>query len=514
MTTKSFLIQPKLTINTPGDVYEQEADAMANKVMRMANGSSQTMSSDIMRKESSANMGMPVSNSFVNNLNNSKGSGSTLPKSTKGFMENAFSTDFSNVKIHNDAKANNLSQNINAKAFTHGNDIYFGAGQYSPNSYSGKSLLAHELTHTLQQSGQIQRAPMPEPDTVTNLDNYAATTRQNIIYDGGLQIQNLSMYFQKGVVMDVRDGYNVSYVINGLDASESWLVGPLKAILLYSFYFEKSNTDDAITNQTTIQNIDMSGQQKPKVKDDDPVVYGPNARFRLTATSFDNSTINKVSTKNVQLMAEKIGNVTAAVASTEKPEDRRKRFDTTYQITNAKPISNDPLADNSDAMNDAKYDAVIEALDHLPATLLAQAKGISIHLGQSAKGPDGEAAEYISGTTATKRTITAYGDFFKATAEQRVFLMVHEFGHALDFRPNEGPGGNSKPSLSQGAAKDSFGEALKKDGGVKKGMSTYALTKSSEKEYFAEAFTMYINQPNTLKALRPNIYAYFLAKYP
>ncbi len=181
------IIHPKLYINSPGDKYEQEADAMANKVMRMPSIESKGMASSssligasiqrkcasceeeqkrkqIMRKEAGNFSGIQVSNSFSSSLNASKGAGSTLPKSTKSFMENAFSTDFSNVKIHNDSQAHQMSQSINAKAFTHGHDIYFGSGQFNPNSYSGKSLLAHELTHTLQQWGVINKDTLQRQD--------------------------------------------------------------------------------------------------------------------------------------------------------------------------------------------------------------------------------------------------------------------------------------------------------------------------------------------------------------
>ena len=176
---KKEVIQPKLSINRPGDEYEQEADAMAEKVMRTpANGTDFTPKTGIigasiqrkcaaceeeekqkkiMRKETGGLGGSVVSNLFSSTLNSTKGGGTTLPQSTRGFMENAFSTDFTNVRIHNDSQANQMSQSINAKAFTHGNDIYFGAGQYAPNTYSGKSLLAHELTHTMQQGMTIER---------------------------------------------------------------------------------------------------------------------------------------------------------------------------------------------------------------------------------------------------------------------------------------------------------------------------------------------------------------------
>ncbi|MGB3344300.1 MAG: DUF4157 domain-containing protein [Aequorivita sp.] len=169
-------VQPKLAINTPSDIYEQEADAMADKVMRLS--ADETMhqpqpgtgligrsvqrkcskceeeeekKNPIMRKAENGSPGIPVSSSFSSSLNASKGGGSPIPTDTRNFMENTFSTDFSGVRIHTDRNAAEMSSRINAKAFTHGSDIYFNKGQYNPGSAEGKHLLAHELVHTLQQ---------------------------------------------------------------------------------------------------------------------------------------------------------------------------------------------------------------------------------------------------------------------------------------------------------------------------------------------------------------------------
>jgi hypothetical protein len=70
-----------------------------------------------------------------------------MDANTQSFMSSRFATDFSNVKIHTDGEAVQMNRELNAKAFTTGNDIYFSEGQYQPNSDSGKHLLAHELTH-------------------------------------------------------------------------------------------------------------------------------------------------------------------------------------------------------------------------------------------------------------------------------------------------------------------------------------------------------------------------------
>jgi hypothetical protein len=262
-----------------------------------------------------------------------------------------------------------------------------------------------------------------------------------------------------------------------------------------------------------VQHLDLSGETNPA----DAKVTGPNAIVRFTSTEFDASGKGAKRMKNVQLAIEKLSNFTAST-STETPAQKRQRYETTYQITNAVPVRNDPLGDPPETMSDAKFDQVLEALDIVPTGILSQAKGIPIHLGQSQKGPKNESAEYSQvrpkGSTDWKRRITVYGDFFSATLPQKAFIMAHEFGHALDFRPNEGTGGKGGEVLSADKTKGAFREALGKDGGLGKGVSDYAKTKTEESEYFAEAFSLYINQPATLKAIRPNIYAYFLAKYP
>lgn len=88
---------------------------------------------------------------FEQSLSSSKGGGSPLPSDTRQFMESRFGADFSGVKIHTGTTAENLSTSIHAQAFTHGNDIYFNSGKYSPQTADGGVLLAHELTHTIQQ---------------------------------------------------------------------------------------------------------------------------------------------------------------------------------------------------------------------------------------------------------------------------------------------------------------------------------------------------------------------------
>jgi hypothetical protein len=179
-------IQPKLSVNRPNDPYERQADAMANHVMNVSMSrqspffppkptapavqlkcaacaaTEQEEEGSVMR-EAEAGAGTPVSSSLAAGLSSTKGGGAPLSGGARQFMETAFGADFSSVRIHADGSAADMSRSIQAKAFTHGNDIYFNSGQYQPDSPHGQHLLAHELTHVLQQGGSegaglIQRA--------------------------------------------------------------------------------------------------------------------------------------------------------------------------------------------------------------------------------------------------------------------------------------------------------------------------------------------------------------------
>ena len=90
-------------------------------------------------------------------LSNRKGNGSPLPEDTRSSMEGAFGTDFAAVRVHTDNSAVQMSKDLSAEAFTHGKDIYFNQGKYEPESSDGQRLLAHELTHTMQQGATVQK---------------------------------------------------------------------------------------------------------------------------------------------------------------------------------------------------------------------------------------------------------------------------------------------------------------------------------------------------------------------
>ena len=92
-------------------------------------------------------------------INQARGGGHGMDHGTRNRMETSFGADFSGVRIHTDNRADDLSQALSARAFATGSDVFFRQGEYSPGTSSGRELLAHELTHVVQQNGDgVQRA--------------------------------------------------------------------------------------------------------------------------------------------------------------------------------------------------------------------------------------------------------------------------------------------------------------------------------------------------------------------
>jgi Domain of unknown function (DUF4157) len=191
-------IQTKLSINKPGDEYEQEADYVSEQVMRMPDphahrkttghapigrsglngvaGSGLIQRSDSGRPldedervedervqaEAQPGATPTVSAETASGIQSLRGRGQSLPERTRSFFEPRFGFDLRNVKIHDDSEAARLADNVRARAFTIGRDVVFGRGEYRPDTADGMRLMAHELTHVVQQSGTsrgVSRAP-------------------------------------------------------------------------------------------------------------------------------------------------------------------------------------------------------------------------------------------------------------------------------------------------------------------------------------------------------------------
>ena len=174
-------LQPKLTIGQPGDMYEQEADRVARQVVDQINAPPKIQAKaprhpmqsvgerkpspldhhPVMKVQRHATGGeMDASPDLESSIQRSRGGGQPLDDGIRERMEGAFGADFSGVRVHTDGTSDQLNQSIQAKAFTTGQDVFFRKGMYDPGSRGGQELLAHELTHVVQQTeGAVRQSP-------------------------------------------------------------------------------------------------------------------------------------------------------------------------------------------------------------------------------------------------------------------------------------------------------------------------------------------------------------------
>ena len=191
------IIQPQLTNGPSNNLYEREANAIADKIIQTPDN--QLLQSKVspvvvqrkcahceeekdklQRKEGNNSAAAAEAPAIVNEVINS--GGDRMDEGTRSFMDNRFGYDFGPVKIHTGTQAAQSAQSIHALAYTSGNHVVFNEGQYAPATDNGKRLLAHELTHVIQQNAGnisrkvVQRKPVQDPVHDTLLDRFSQET--------------------------------------------------------------------------------------------------------------------------------------------------------------------------------------------------------------------------------------------------------------------------------------------------------------------------------------------------
>ena len=148
------MIQAKLALSQPGDEHEREADRVADEAMAAPAHADRVLPLIQRFAGPSANQ-TDIAPSSVDRV--LAGSGTPLGATLRQDMERRFGYDLSAVRVHSDTSAAQSARDVSAHAYTVGHDIVFGAGQFSPDSFAGRRLLAHELTHVVQQTGADPR---------------------------------------------------------------------------------------------------------------------------------------------------------------------------------------------------------------------------------------------------------------------------------------------------------------------------------------------------------------------
>lgn len=150
-TKKKRMLQRKLTIGASNDPLEQEADRVADQVWSVPVNSDSSIAPRIQRLTELASSETDTAPSSVDRVLVS--SGKPLEPALQQDMEQRFGCDFSHVRVHSDAAAEQSAREVNASAYTAGHDIVFGTGRFAPATSEGRRLIAHELTHVVQQLG-------------------------------------------------------------------------------------------------------------------------------------------------------------------------------------------------------------------------------------------------------------------------------------------------------------------------------------------------------------------------
>jgi hypothetical protein len=235
-------IQTKLAINKLGDSYEQEADHVAEQVMRTPEPQLQRACpcgggcpkcrteqpgreyENLQTKRVQASdTGQIAAPPIVHEVLRSPGQ--PLDPATRAFMEPRFGYDFSQVRVHYGATAERSARDVNANAYTVGRDIVFGAGRFAPGTHAGRRLLAHELTHVVQQGGSRAIAQRDTPDdesetvTVTGITVYEGDVGEGVGVGWTEARQTIRV---KVEVNNLKPGQYDSDVTLGEPAANSW----------------------------------------------------------------------------------------------------------------------------------------------------------------------------------------------------------------------------------------------------------------------------------------------------
>ncbi len=258
-------IQAKLTIGAPEDKYEQEADRVAAQVVNQINApvaqqKSQNLQREDMSEEDELMMKSDTSRiqreaipeeeeklqmkpmlqlqagvgsvaapaELESSIQQARSGGQTLADNVRQPMEQAFGADFSGVKVHTDTQADQLNQSIQARAFATGQDVFFRQGEYNPSSREGQELIAHELTHVVQQSGKavnrtmlssIYTTPHKSTTTIAQLkrgdEQYAPSTAIKAM-KAKFRDDHVPQNFDKETAIDIAGnrGYKIQTIIS------------------------------------------------------------------------------------------------------------------------------------------------------------------------------------------------------------------------------------------------------------------------------------------------------------
>ena len=211
---------PKLEIGPVNDPLETEADVMADRVVRRQAANiddDERSAAPLQAKAKDTDLAESASSDLESSLADASGSGSALAPHTRDQMEEAFGADFSNVRVHTGAASADMNDQIGARAFTYGTDIHFSDGEFAPGTEGGTRLLAHELTHVVQQNSGVRRAPKRIQAKNLVFGPSTGMPKGNVVHNDGVLPTFKAPGLNEGLWIEPRvPGANGKVVANGL----------------------------------------------------------------------------------------------------------------------------------------------------------------------------------------------------------------------------------------------------------------------------------------------------------
>ncbi len=184
------VVQAKLVVGAADDPSEREADAMAARVLGGSDSGQGGHGGDDPLG------GLEVGPDISRDIDRARGGGSPLPGSLRRELEPGFGTDFSNVRVHTDHRADSLNRSLQARAFATGTDLFFRSGEYSPGSHGGKQVIAHELAHVVQQSGGGDTAQR-KVRRLTSAKDFKTSTEEGFFTKRGEAVKAIDQWLKE-----------------------------------------------------------------------------------------------------------------------------------------------------------------------------------------------------------------------------------------------------------------------------------------------------------------------------
>ena len=464
------------------------------------------------------------------------GAGEPLDAVTRSFMETSFAHDFSQVRVHTGTAAAESALSLHARAYTTGSDIVFGGGTYAPHTDAGRRLLAHELAHVAQQGPSsagphhLQRLIRRQPTSLAAVPEAERRVIKVGMTDVTVPPEQITEFFTilpSGLPGATQSVGATNSFGPGIPASLQTGLGSVAAFV--------AGRTNALPINTSIEvDLDLTAHG------------GARTSYRFTYFDHTTGTGRRASSSQVMLI-EQVGAALAAPTQQTAPANNTLTVGTaTFRLLNT--------------WSGGDYSTLHQALSLLPPTALTAASGITFRRVRT--GPGAEGGHYNQATDTIELNDRAFraSDLRVGQHTRAVRDVLHEVGHALDLRVLERawatfdaagqtraartsllanrsrsgsryvdvPGGNYEVQQAATDVTPAFRAAARRDGvrrdtsgrttpegttaTLSGGVSSYSDT--DYLELYAESFALYVSAPDTLRLLRPAIFAHFQSTLP